>query len=148
MPAGRPTKYKKKYCDELIEWFDNPPSEPLYKRTFYSNGVMKSEELIDRPIDFPTFQGFAHYIGVHVDTLNAWCKEHEEFSEAYAHAKMMQEDIWLRESMAGRYNPQFAKFFGINCLNYHDKVEQETKITDFSFRFDDMPDEESDEITG
>ena len=53
-------------------------------------------------------------LGVNVDTLHEWSAKHKEFSEAYTRAKQIQEDIWLRESLSGRYNAQFAKFFGVN----------------------------------
>jgi len=149
MAGGRPTKYKKKYCDELVEYFDQPPQEILYKRTYFMNGQVKSEEPItDRPRELPTFQGFAHEIGVDITTLERWAAKHKEFCRAYARAKQIQENIWLQESMTGRYNAQFAKFFGVNCLGYKDKVEQETVITDYSLRFDDMTQEDSDEICG
>lgn len=145
MAGGRPTKYKKKYCREIIDFFESEP-EVLWKRTYFMNGVVKSEEPVSRW--FPTFQGFARLLGVNVDTLHEWKDKYPEFSEAYARAKGIQEEIWLQESLSGRFNAQFAKFFGVNCLGYKDKVEQETVITDYSLRFDDMTQEESDELCG
>jgi hypothetical protein len=149
MPAGRPTKYKKEYCGRLVKWFECPVREIYYKRTYYQNGQIKTEEPItDTPIEFPTFQGFAHSIGVDVDTLKNWTKDHKEFFGAYARAKQIQEDIWLRESMAGRYNPQFAKFFGVNCLGYKDKIEQDTTITEYTMKFQGIDPDEADDISG
>ena len=148
MAGGRPTKYKKKYCQELIDYFDRPPTEPLYKRTFYVNGQVKSEDPVIQPHVFPTFEGFARYIGVSKVTLLAWCDEHEEFLNAYTRAKEIQEDVWLQESMAGRYNAQFAKFFGVNCLGYKDKVEQETTITGYSMDFQGMSSQDTEDISG
>lgn len=148
MAGGRPTKYKKEYCKDLIEFFDQPPTEPLYKRTFYINGQVKSEEPVVQPQEFPTFQDFANFIGVDVVTLERWRDKHPEFCRAYARAKQIQEGVWIRESMAGRYNAQFAKFFGVNCLGYKDKVEQETTITGYSMEFKSMDEAEVDEISG
>lgn len=122
---GQPTKYDEKYCDEIIEYFRIPPFTTGYKREYFQNGALKSEYPIITANAFPTFQGFADKIDVHVDTLNEWCKQHKEFSEAYTRAKALQEKIWLVNGMGGLYNSNFAQFFGKNCLGYKDKVETE-----------------------
>lgn len=122
---GRPTKYKEEYCQRIIAYFDRPPQQTVYKRTFYADGGVKSEEPIVLGEQLPTFQGFAHEIGVAVPTLLEWCDEHPEFSKAYARAKELQERIWLVNGMGGQYNAQFAQFFGKNCLGYKDKTEQD-----------------------
>lgn len=121
--GGAPTKYKPEYCEEIIEYFRLPPSRTEYKEEYFANGDLKSRVPIVIATEFPTFQGFADKIGVHVDTLHEWCKVHEEFSEAYTHAKSLQEKIWLVNGMGGLYNAQFAQFFGKNCLGYRDKQE-------------------------
>lgn len=149
MPAGRPTKYRKEYCKKLIEYFQRPEREIYYKRTYFQNGQVKTEEPItDVPTEFPTFQGFANFIDVDVGVLLDWCKRHPEFNQAYARAKQLQEAVWLRESMAGRYNAQFSKFFGVNCLGYKDKVEQDTTITEYTMKFQGVDQEEADDISG
>lgn len=124
-PGGAPTKYKKEYCEEIIEYFRIEPYETKTQQEFFSDGSLKSERVVIIPTKFPTFQDFADSIGVHIDTLNEWCKKHEEFSEAYARAKQLQEKIWLINGMNGQYNSQFAIFFGKNCLGYKDKQELE-----------------------
>ena len=123
--GGAPSKYKKEYCEEIVKHFRVPPIIVEYKREYFQNGNLKSETPLIRGNTFPTFQGFADKIGVHVDTLNEWCKVHEEFSEAYARAKQLQENIWLTNGMNNYYNAQFAQFFGKNCLGYKDKQEIE-----------------------
>ncbi|MEG2082426.1 MAG: terminase small subunit, partial [Oscillospiraceae bacterium] len=84
------------------------------------------------PAEFPTFQGFANFIGVDVNTLLNWTKEHAEFLGAYMRAKQLQEKVWLVNGMGGLYNSQFAQFFGKNCLGYKDK--QETEISGDGFK--------------
>ncbi len=120
---GRPTKYKKKYCNEMIEYFDKQPQSCMYKEEYFSDGQLKSKVPIMIAIEFPTFQGFANEIGINIDTLYEWKKQHKEFSEAYTRAKQIQEKIWLVNGMSGLYNAQFAQFFGKNCLGYKDKQE-------------------------
>lgn len=146
MAGGRPTKYKKEYCEKIIEYFSKRPDSDQEEVTYYQNGSVKSRK--PGPWEFPTFQGFAFEIGVTVPTLLKWTTEHKEFFNAYARAKEIQEAIWLQESMAGRYNAQFAKFFGVNCLGYKDKVEQETTITDYHMTFQEMTRQEADDISG
>ncbi|MEG3029482.1 MAG: terminase small subunit [Oscillospiraceae bacterium] len=129
---ARPTKYKKGYCELIVEYFDVPPQKAVYRKTFFADGKVKSEEPIILPAEFPTFQGFANFIGVDVNTLLNWTKEHTEFLGAYMRAKQLQEKVWLVNGMGGLYNSQFAQFFGKNCLGYKDK--QETEISGDGFK--------------
>lgn len=122
MAAGRPTKYKKAYCQEMVEYFDLPAKDKAGKATL-----------------FPTFQRFARSIGVDMSTLTAWREEHPEFSIAYNQAKELQESIWIQNGMDGSYSAQFAKFFGINCFDnrYKDKQDVDIKAdTSITFRMD------------
>lgn len=123
--AGRPTKYNKKYCEEIIEYFNKPPQNCMYKEEYFNNGQIKSKTPIITAVEFPTFQGFANEINVNIDTLHEWKEKHIEFSEAYTRAKQLQEKIWLVNAMGGLYNAQFAQFFGKNCLGYKEKQELE-----------------------
>lgn len=122
---ARPTKYKKEYCDMLIQHFRVQPQITKSKKTYYADGTLKSEEEYPIAAELPTFQNFADKIDVNIDTLHEWSSKHKEFSEAYARAKQLQEHIWLVNGMSSLYNPQFAQFFGKNCLGYKDKSETE-----------------------
>lgn len=123
--GGRPSKYKEEYCEKILEYFKKTPYKTEYKEEYFVDGSLKSKVPIITATEFPTFQGFADEIEVHIDTLNEWCKVHEKFSEAYMRAKQLQEKIWLVNSMQNLYNAQFAQFFGKNCLGYRDKQEIE-----------------------
>ncbi len=123
--GGAPTKYRSEYCKQIIEYFTVQPQQVVYKKTYYADGGIKSEEPVVLPEQLPTFQKFADSIGVHVSTLLEWTEVHVEFSQAYARAKQLQEHIWLVNGMSNLYNSQFAQFFGKNCLGYKDKTEQE-----------------------
>lgn len=54
MPAGRPTKYKKEYCEMLVEFMGRPMP----------------------------YEAFAGLIGVSFDVLYDWEKKHPEFLQA------------------------------------------------------------------
>jgi hypothetical protein len=140
--AGAPTKYKPEYCQGIIDYFTVEPQQVVYKKEYFQNGTLKSEVPIVLPEQLPTFQGYADNIGVHIDTLNEWCKIHEEFSEAYARAKQLQEKVWLINGMSNLYNSQFAQFFGKNCLGYRDKTEVESTNHNLNESLDDLTPEE------
>lgn len=132
MPGGRPTDYDPAYCQKIIDYFSVPA---------------KTAE--GKPTLFPTFQRFAHEIGVSMSTLSKWRDEIPEFSEAYAHAKGLQESIWLQNGMDGSYSAQFAKFFGINCFDgrYKDKQDVDIKA-DTSINFTISADASAGDLTG
>ena len=121
--GGQPTKYRPEYCDLIIEHFTIMPQQTVYKRTYFPDGTVKSEDPVLLPEQFPTFEKFADSIGVHKDTMYQWGKEYKEFSDSLARAKQLQEHIWLVNGMSNLYNSQFAQFFGKNCLGYSDKQE-------------------------
>ena len=124
--VGRPSKYKPEYCDDIIRYFDVPPQQTTYKKTYYADGTLKSEDPVTLACQLPTLQGYAHSIDINKDTLIEWSKEHQEFSVAYTRAKELQEQIWLINGMSGLYNSQFAQFFGTNCLGY--KIKQDVTL--------------------
>lgn len=126
MARGQPTKYKKRYCKDIIAFFDVPAIKTIEVTIEYKNGTIKTEEK-EIANDLPFFEQFAHEIGVHVDTLHEWKKVHPEFSEAYKKAKKMQEHNWKVCSLKGLYNPAFTIFFGKNIYKWTDKQEVEHK---------------------
>ena len=142
-PVGRPSLYKEEYCDTIVKYFDVAPISMTIKRELNKDGTIKSEVEIPVANTMPTLQRFAHTIGVHVDTMIEWCRVYPKFSEAYARAKQLQEDIWMTNSLLGLYNAQFAQFYGKNCLGYKDKVETESTNVNLNR---DMSESEADEI--
>lgn len=122
---GQPTKYKDEYCQAIIDYFDRPPQQTVYKETFYADGTLKSKDPVIIPIEFPTMEGFAASINIHKDTLYEWVKVHKNFSDAFTRARQLQEKIWLVNSLGKLYDSQFAQFFGKNCLGYKDKTVTE-----------------------
>ncbi len=66
MAGGRPTKYKKEYCERIVE----------YMR------------------EGRTFDQFAAEIDVHIDSIHEWAKKHKEFSEAKKKAEKRSKAFW------------------------------------------------------
>lgn len=126
---GRPTNYIPEYCDLLIEYFSNRSQIVGFKKVYYKDGTLKSEEPVTMPPSYPTFQGFATTINTTVKTLLDWKEKYPEFGEAYARAKDIQESILVENGIQGLYNAGFCQFIAKNTFGYKDKVETENKTT-------------------
>jgi hypothetical protein len=102
---GRPTKYKKEYCELLIE-----------------HGKQGH-----------TLESFAATIGVDRDTLKEWAKTHPEFSAAKKRYKDFQQLTLEKIGLAGmtgklqRFNSTAWIFMMKNCCGWRDKKEIEVQ---------------------
>lgn len=136
-------KYCEKYADMLVAYFQERPPEYVYKRSYYKDGTLKSEEPILMPPKFPTFELFAASIGVTHKTLLNWCEKHPRFSAAYAIAKNMQLGIGKAGGIMKHYDSNFTKFLLSNDHGMSDKTTNDTTLT-FSVDYgSDEIDEES-----
>ena len=145
---GRPTKYKASYCEELIEYFDQPLYIKVPVEKMSASGAVKViEERVAN--DMPTFEGFARKIGTIHETLLNWSKQHEAFFDAYCVAKGIQKQFIFTHSLGNKYNTNFAKFFAINNLGMkessHLTTENEHKVEGYGLAFDltKKPDEDN-----
>lgn len=131
--TGRPTKYKKTYCQALIKFFDAEPFEdvalPHYKGKGKDRQVVWTDfKRIANKL--PTLVQFAKSIGVGYPTVWQWQNDgergnyHKEFEEAYTRAKELQKDFLLQNGLQGLYNPIFAKFTAINITDMIDSQER------------------------
>ncbi len=80
---------------------------------------------------FPTLEGFANSIGVHVDTLNAWAKDESEcpgFFGALSTVKQMQKDTLIQGALLNVFNSRFAIFFAKNNLGMSEDVNHEITV--------------------
>jgi len=126
--GGRPPKYTDDFADQLIEYFNTPPTREVTVKDKHGN---ETTQVL--PGVFPTLARFAANIGVCRDTLHDWAtaknpngtQRHPKFSDAYKRAKALQEANLVEGTMAGAYNSTFAIFTAKNVLGWRDKVEQE-----------------------
>lgn len=79
MPAGRPTKYDKKYCEEVIEL------------------GMAGKSLAQ----------MASHFDVARSTIDQWAEDYAEFSEALNRAKVHAQAWWEDKAMEGLSNREF-----------------------------------------
>jgi hypothetical protein len=115
-PGGRPTKYKPEYCQAVIDWMDKEP----YTIT---------DEGKKSPNDLPTFERFAHSIGVAKSTIYKWAETIPEFSDSLKKAGELQEDFWRANSLLGLYSPAFTIFAGKNMFGWRDKQDLDINDT-------------------
>lgn len=128
-PVGRPTKYRKEYCDELLKFFNiDPYFETPITYTDKKGNVTEKVNFI--AADLPTLAGFAKKIGISRDTLNEWTREHPEFSDAIKKSKECQESILTTNALRGDYNPAFSIFFAKNNMGWKDRTDLTTNDKD------------------
>ena len=137
--TGRPTKYNKKYDEEIIEFFDKEPFEVL--RDNEGDVILDNRQRpVIIPVKLPTFEAFAHSIKIHKDTLYEWAKVHPTFSDSKKRAQQLQHEILVQNGLVGAYNSTFAIFTGKACLGMRDgnEVDQEApKPLNITFNVED-----------
>lgn len=130
---GRPTKYKAKYCGQLIKFFEQEPYEdvviPHYDKAKGKEGkVIVWEDFKRMPNKLPTLRDFAKSINVGMTTIYNWLDEkhrqyHKEFADAFTRAKDLRKWFLIQNGLQGLYNPLFAKFTAINVTDMKDTKE-------------------------
>lgn len=125
MAAGRPAKYKKEYCEEIIEYFTQPRTKKVKVEEISSKNGKRIDKYETQANEFPQLADFAHKIGVDRATLWRWTEEHEEFRNAYKKAKELQESWLVENGFKGLTNPAFTIFAAKNICGWRDKKEIE-----------------------
>lgn len=121
--GGRPTKYRKKYCTEMLEYFSVPFTKIEKRLVMTKLGVEFVND--EKPNRLPTMEGFANKIGVIAETLIEWAKKYPEFSEAYRKALSFEKEFLVQNGLAGHYPPNIFQFIAQNLTDMKDKKEVE-----------------------
>ena len=121
---GRPTKYRKSFCKQIIKFFTVDPTTEIEVKYKNRKGEEWSKSY-DTPNPLVFLSNFAAKIGVCHETLHEWCKVHPEFSVAYARAKELQKQHLIHCGLLGLFNSHFAIFTGKNIAGMVDKQELE-----------------------
>ena len=117
--AGRKTKYKNKYADELVEYFmrflemrDDPQLDDSAERhgmvTIEIGEDGKAQKKNPPMSGYPSLIKFAIKIGVTPQTLNNWKDKHEEFAEACEFADAIQDEILNERALTGEVDGRVA----------------------------------------
>lgn len=129
--AGRPTKYKNEYCKKMFNFFNISHTFDKEIISYDKDGNEKIS-YVEKPNILPTFEKFAVSIGVCRDTLDAWAKEYQEFSDTYKKCKNLQKDMLNDLAMRGFYNPTYTIFVAKNITDMRDKQEIEATNANIS----------------
>lgn len=123
MPAGRPTKYKKQYCEEIIRFFDVPQTKIQKVTQITASGVTEFNKEV--PENLPTIIGFARKIGVLSETLKEWADKYEEFSVSYRKALELEKEFLIQNGLKGFYQPNIFQFIASNLTDMRNKETKE-----------------------
>lgn len=132
--AGRKTKYKNKYADELVEYFmrflemrDDPQLDDSAERhgmvTIEIGEDGKAQKKNPPMSGYPSLIKFAIKIGVTPQTLNNWKDKHEEFKEACEFADAIQDEILNERALMGEVDGRVAMKIRELKQNARDRAE-------------------------
>ena len=117
--AGRKTKYKNKYADELVEYFMRfleMRDDPQLDDSAEAHGMVtieigedgKAQKKNPPMSGYPSLIKFAIKIGVTPQTLSNWKDKHEEFKEACEFADAIQDEILNERALTGAVDGRVA----------------------------------------
>ena len=123
---GRPTKYKPEYCQQIEVFFDREIYKMIENEKtteYFESGKIKKESYKKMmiPNDLPFFEDFAKSINVNDDTLNQWCKVHQEFSDSYKRCKEKQKQFLITNGLNGNSPSPAFIFVAKNLTNMRDE---------------------------
>jgi len=122
--GGAPSKYKDKFCDDIIDFFSADPNREIEIACTNKNGSEYTRHE-QRANKFPFFSAFARKIKVSMDTLTEWKKVHPEFSLAYKGCKSLQKEFLIENGLNGLYATGAYCFTAKNITDMRDKQEVE-----------------------
>lgn len=109
---GRPTKYRKQFCEDLIVYISVNPYEGLFNPT---------EDEPPKIPKFPTIQAFANSIGVCMDTIRTWKGKHADFLGSVKKAECYQAQYLIEAASAGFIDRGFSVFMAKNLTEWNDR---------------------------
>ena len=122
--TGRPSKYRKVFCQQLVDFFDIEPYEKIELPHYQNDGTtLKWMDYKLVPARMPTIRGFAKKIGVHVSNVYVWIKTKKEFQDAFTQAQDIRKDWLIDLGLSGLTPPLAYKFTAINVTDMRDKTE-------------------------
>ncbi len=130
---ARPSTYDPIYCDQIIEYFEEKASEDTRELAptiteeigYDSKGEKSSRKAEVRRIcaELPTLQGFARSIGVSTKTLTKWAADYEEFGDAHARAKDIQQQLLVDRGLTRQYDSAAFVFVMQNISDWRARID-------------------------
>lgn len=121
---GRPTSYRHEFAAKIIEFFDVEPFEDI--PVPQPSGLVKLQRMPRKP---PMLGAFAKSIGVSKTAVDTWATavnsdgspRYPEFAEAYARARVMQEELLTVGGSMGAYESRFLAMVMKNLCGWQDQ---------------------------
>src|SRR3990167_11479947 len=120
---GRPTKYREKYCEEIIEFFSIPKTKQVIKAHITGKNGYEKDEYTEVANEMPFFSKFARKINVQTHAMEDWSKIYPNFSRAYNTAKEMQKEFLVDNGLRGMYPPASFIFTAKNITDMKDTID-------------------------
>lgn len=135
--GGAPCLWKPEYNEQIEQYFDKEAFDVKEVVTTGAKDYHKVDYKVI-PEKLPTFERFAHSIGVDADTLRNWADMDESdiankvpedqrrcpgFFGSYTRAKKLQKAILVEGGLAGAYQGNFAIFVAKNFTDMKDRSE-------------------------
>jgi len=155
-PGGRPSKFKKKYIGELVDFFNVEPTRKELMEETTKNGGEVSRKYKHVANRMPSIVKFAKHIDVDYTTVYRWAKHGDdsevakelgdkkgissirikelagmaEFSKAYKTCKRLQQDFLMDNGLVGASPASAYIFTAKNVSGMRDKVESDVRVTE------------------
>lgn len=136
---GQPTKYTKDTNQQALGYIAAcGENYVVLDKAVIKDGELAEEQYVKKEIKLPTVEGLALELDVHRDSLYAWAKEHEEFSDTLETLKKKQAEMLIQNGLSGDYNSTIAKLMLSANHGINEKTESEStvKVTDEAFSLD------------
>lgn len=118
--GGRPKTYRPEILEKSKKYLEGCNDEymPVIRQENTEKGYLMYENRLR--VNLPSIEGLALYLRVNRDTIYAWAKEHEEFSDIIDELREKQAQKLLNSGLSGEYNSTIAKLI----LSKHGYVEK------------------------
>lgn len=127
------------FCEMILNYFEEAasrdyrelPPTVTEESGFDSKGDKGSKKTEVRRIcaELPTLQGFARSINVSTFTLNRWAADFEDFGEAHARAKDIQQQLLLDRGLTRQYDASAFMFVMQNISDWRARLDTKNEHT-------------------
>lgn len=124
---GRPTSYEPRFCQMLIDYFDQDPTEGIEIDHFKEGKkTWTDKKQISRRI--PSLTKFCKVIDRGWNTIHNWVNPESEifqplFKDAYTYARAIRKDFLIDGAITAHYPPNTFKFIAVNLTDMRDTQE-------------------------
>lgn len=127
--AGRPISYEPRFCQMLIDYFDQEPTEDV-KIDHFKDGTKAWTDTKQKARKIPTLTKFCKIIDRSWQAVHEWLNSEsavfqQPFKDAYAYARAIRCDFLNDGALIAGYPPNTFKFISVNLTDQRDKQQVE-----------------------